>query len=65
MSVMSKSKVNSIIYERLQECRMSDLDREVAMKSLRDADAIVDGLFWIIEKIEHVGSVFLKPSLKH
>ncbi len=59
-------KFGSVIYDKINTVRMSDIERQVAINAMRDADAIVDGLFWVVRKIEQLGcALFLKPSIKH
>lgn len=64
MNPVIRNKSDSLIYERLAECQMTDLERLVAMNALRDADAFVDSLMWVAGKIEQLGNLLLKPSLK-
>ena len=63
------SKVNmsarSDIYRRIQEVQMNDIERETALRAVRNADALVDFVFWVKAKLASVGAYFLKPSLKH
>ncbi len=62
-------KFGSVIYDKINTVRMSDLERQIAINAMRDADAIVDAILWITRKIEQFGaslaSLFLKPSIKH
>lgn len=55
----------SDIYALIQKARMSDRDRQVAIDTLRVAEALADALFWVKEKVAAVGTYFLKPSMKH
>jgi len=55
----------SDIYALIQKARMSDRDRQVAIDTLRVAEAFADALFWVKEKVAAVGTYFLKPSMKH
>ena len=56
----------SSVYEQIKRAKMSDVDRQVALNALRQADALVDILMWVAKKIRRGGArVFLKPSLKH
>ena len=57
--------VNTGIYARLQELPMSAPDRESAIQALRQAEEFGGGFLWVKEKLVALGSVFLKPSLKH
>jgi len=55
----------SEIYKVLEDSRLSESDRLVAMHALRDAELIADAWVWLKEKVEALGSYLLKPSLKH
>ena len=57
--------LNSGIYARIREARMSDSDRHNALNTLRSAELIVDTIVWATDKISALGQYFLKPSLKH
>lgn len=59
-------KFGSVIYDKINTVRMSEQERQVAINAMHNADAIVDSLLWISQKIEHIGAaLFLKPSVKH
>ncbi|MBI1966061.1 MAG: hypothetical protein HYS46_07425 [Betaproteobacteria bacterium] len=47
------------------ETRMSERDRQIAINSVRNAEAIVDVLVWVKNKVVALGDFLLKPSLKH
>ena len=57
--------VDSVIYARITEARMSEFDRHAALNTLRSAESVVDAIVWIKEKVAALGHCFLKPSLKH
>jgi len=62
----TKVNAGSSIYERIEQARMTDSERQVALNALRQADLFVDAFMWIGKKIEQLGTrLFLKPSLKH
>jgi len=44
---------------------MSEIERSTALRALRNAEAMVDLLFWAKEKLTAVSAYLLKPSLKH
>lgn len=44
---------------------MSERDRQIAIGSMRDAEAIVDAIVWVKNKAVALGDFLLKPSLKH
>lgn len=59
-------KFGSVIYDKINTVRMSEQERQVAINAMRDADAIVDAILWISNKVEQfASSLFLKPSIKH
>ena len=65
MSKVNQTNIGSGIYRRIQEAQMSEIERDAALRALRNAEAMVDLLFWVKEKLSAVGTFFLKPSLKH
>ena len=65
MRKANERAVDSGIYARLREMRMSEHDRRIAVGALRGAEQIAEVLLWITEKASAVGGLFLKPSLKH
>ncbi len=65
---MRKAKQNAldtIVYERISGLRMSEREREIAINAMRKAELIVDGILWVQKKLESLGALLLKPSLKH
>lgn len=59
-------KIGSTILGRINATRMSEAERQVALNAMRDADLLVDGIVWVVRKIEQFGArLFLKPSMKH
>ncbi len=65
MKNANRKTVNSAIGKHLAEARISERDRQRALYALRDAEAIVDAVFWVKEKIASLGSLLLKPGFKH
>ena len=61
----NQTTVRSDVYSLLENARLSESDRLVALNALRDAEMIADAFLWLKEKIGAVGNYFLKPSLKH
>jgi hypothetical protein len=57
--------LDSGIYGRLRDVQMSEADRQDAIRSLHQAEQIVDMFVWMKEKLADLGHAFLKPSLKH
>src|SRR5688572_18029036 len=62
-TVMRKANGNITIQKRLEELRMNEHDRQRAIFAIRDAEAIVDGVVWIKEKIASLGALVTKPGL--
>ncbi|MBX3664987.1 MAG: hypothetical protein KF834_04820 [Burkholderiales bacterium] len=61
-----EGKFGSAIYDKINMVRMSESERQTAINAMRDADAIVDAILWMVRKIEQVGAfLFMKPSVKH
>lgn len=44
---------------------MSELDRHVAISAMQKAEAFVDSMLWVKEKLAAVGNYVLRPSFKH
>jgi len=65
MRKANERAVDSGIYGRLREMRMSEHDRRIAIGALRDAEQIAEAILWVTEKVTAFGGLFLKPSLKH
>ena len=65
---MRKAKQTSFktdVYKLVENTRMTESDRLVAINALRDAEMIADAFGWLKEKFESLGHYFLKPSLRH
>jgi hypothetical protein len=61
-----EDKLGSTIVARINQVRMSELERQRALDAMHDADLIVDAFFWVAKKIEQFGErLFLRPALKH
>jgi len=67
MKRFNEKSANTNLYARILEARMSASERETAINSLRKADAIVDGVVWVVNGVKRViASIFEKPAgLKH
>ena len=59
------SRTNCVIYRQLDGVRISELDRRRAAYALRDAEAIVDGMIWVRDRMVSLGTLILRPSFKH
>ena len=57
--------LDSGIYARLNEVRISNVDRQNAVVALRQAERLANAYLWVTEILAGVGHIFLKPSLKH
>jgi hypothetical protein len=65
MNSNSQVKFGSVIYDRLNTVQMNSVDRQTAINAMRDADAIVDAILWVTNKVEQFcASLFLKPGVK-
>jgi hypothetical protein len=61
-----KREFGSTIYQRIATSRMSEVERQAALRAMHDAELIADAIFWVTRKIEQLGArLFLKPSPKH
>ena len=59
-------RIDSSIYRKISAARMSEVERQVALSAMRNADLIVDAGAWVVKKIEQFGERwFLRASLKH
>ena len=65
MRKANQNAFRSNIYKVLENARLNESDRLVAINAMQDAEAIVNAFLWLQERIEAVGRYFLKPSLKH
>ena len=55
----------STINQRLAEVRMNEHDRRRAAHAIQDAEAIVDGVIWVSDRISSLGAILFKPVFKH
>ena len=61
-----KREFGSTIYQRIATSRMSEVERQAALRAMHDAELIADAIFWVTKKIEQLGArLFLKPSPRH
>ena len=58
-------KANGLVNQRLAETRMSAHERQQAVYALRSAEAIVDTIVWVKDRIASVGAMLLRPGFKH
>ena len=65
MRKANQTSFKSDVYKILNNTRLSESERLVAINALRDAEMIADAFGWLKEKLEALGHYFLKPSLKH
>lgn len=65
MRKANQTVAESAIYKLIRKTRMSELDRQIATGSVRNAEAIVDAIVWVKDKVVALGDFLLKPSLKH
>jgi hypothetical protein len=55
----------SEVYELIRKSRMSESERRAALSAMRNAEAFVDAILWVRDRLSVLGNYFLKPSLKH
>lgn len=67
MKRFNEISANSDLYTRIKLAPMNQREREVAYNALRNADAIVDGIQWVVNGVKYlIAKVGEKPhSLKH
>lgn len=67
MSKISEKPADTDLYARIEQTRMTAREREAAINSLRNAEAIVDGFMRVADGVRHlIARVFEKPTgLKH
>ena len=65
MRKYNQTALGSGVYRRIREARMSASERERALDTLRTAEAIVDAIVWVKDKVVALGDFLLHPSLKH
>ena len=61
----ANGKTNDLIYKRIGEVRLSEHERERVRHAIREAEAIVNAILWVKEKVSSVGAYFLKPGFKN
>jgi hypothetical protein len=66
MSKVSERAANTDLYARIELAPMTASEREVALNALRNADAISDGIMWVMNVIENaVKYLSNRAPLKH
>jgi hypothetical protein len=65
MRETNEKVLNTGIYARIRALPINSADREDAIQALEQAERFANLLVAIQEKLEAIGSSFLKPSLKH
>ena len=61
-----KTKESSVIYRKIDELSLTELDRAEAIGALQAADRMADSIYWIFDKIDRVaGWLAPRPHLKH
>jgi hypothetical protein len=58
-------KTNDLVYKRIGEVRLSEHERERVKYAMREAEAIVNAIFWVKDKVSSIGALVLKPGFKH
>lgn len=65
MRKANQTAFGSEVYALITQSRMSESERRTALVAMRNAEAIMNTIVWVKERISALGSYFLKPSLKH
>ena len=71
MDRFNERPANTDLYARIQLAPMTAIEREVALNALRNAEAIVDGIMWVVNGVKQLfAKVYakpagLKPGFKH
>ena len=71
MDRYNERSANTDLYARIKLAPMTAIEREVALNALRNAEAIVDGIMWVVSGIRQLlAKVYakpadLKPGFKH
>ena len=65
MSNYNQRAFGSDIYTLIRAARMTEAERDSAVKAMHDAEAIADAILWVRNKLAALGNFFLHPSLKH
>ena len=66
MEKTKKVNESSVMYRKIDELRMSALDRAEAIAALEAADNLSDAIYWVFEKFERIGNWLTPaPKLKH
>jgi len=65
MSNIKQRNSGSDIYALIRAARLSEAERDAALKAVQDAEAIANAILWVRDKLAAVGNFFLHPSLKH
>jgi hypothetical protein len=59
-------KESSVLYRKIDELSLSELDRAEALAALQSADRIADMIYWVYEKLGRIaGWVAPGTTLKH
>ena len=65
MRKANQSAFGSEVYALVLHARMSETERRAALIAMRNAEAIVNLIVWMKQRVSALGDFFLKPSLKH
>jgi len=61
-----KASESSMMYRKIDELGLSEMDRAEAIAALETADKLADAMYWVFEKFDRVtGWVLHNPNLKH
>ena len=65
MSKVYQKGSASNIYALIRDARLTEAERDAAVKAMHDAESIANAILWVRDRLAAVGNFFLHPSLKH
>ena len=65
MERFKETPVSTDVYARVNLLATNEIQREMALNTMRDAETVVDGFVWMVNAIKGMfGGGSMKPSLK-
>lgn len=65
MRKVNQNTFGTDLYALIENARLSERDRQVAIDAIHAAERFADAALWVKEKVVAMGTWFLKPSVKH
>lgn len=65
MRKANETRLNSVIYNRIRELPLTEAERTRAINAMHDAEQFAEVMLWIRKGFAALGSLLLKPSLRH